>query len=380
MTSLIGKDDRKPRASEIWSSNGSARYETGDYEEALLSYDKALKNNPYSEKVLFRKAVTLSKIGKRHEAKEVLKAALESERYETGGCVVVDYDTPEASQRAIENFDRKLKEYPNDVGYLYLKGLAHANQGQYQVAIVCFDRIIGIEGEHQKAWRLKGGSFYFLDRIQEAEECFDKYVELENKEIWFETGFSFANVGQHEKAIEFFDKIIRSEPDNIAALKNKGACLEKLDRTPEARKCYDRAEKIESRYPQYWYHKGISLAVDKLHEKAIPYLDKAIAMDPDYMDAWYNKARCLAELGQHGEAIRCYNEAIAKSPKSFIIWYEKGLSHIALHQYWKAIKCFDEVLVIEPKHELALKHRTLARRAIDSRFSGCTLRSRSHIR
>ncbi len=43
-----------------------------------------------------------------------------------------------------------------------------------------------------------------------------------------------------KKSIEYFDKILKLEPNNVVALKNKGNALIYLDWNDEAIKCFDK--------------------------------------------------------------------------------------------------------------------------------------------
>jgi tetratricopeptide (TPR) repeat protein len=365
---------KTPSAAEIWYRNGNSYYGEMKYKQALAAYNHLQSKMPYLRKALYRKALTLSKLRRRQQAEKTFKLAIEGEPYDTGGDVIIDYCTEESRRRAIADYDRRLREFPGDSSLWYHKGVMHANQGEYQEASDCMDRTIEIENDFEhtyppvmmKAWRLKGTCLYLLHQFQDAEKCFDKFIALEDISIEFEMAAYFENKTEFDKALEAVDSILRIDPCNARALNDKATYLIKLGRTDEARTCIEKYEDLQSANPRYWYHRGISLSVHGLYEKAIPFLNKAVKLDPIFASAWYNKARCLAGLGRHREAIRCYSKALKLSPKSFVIWYEKGLSHAAIGQYTAASKCFDKVLAIEPGHELASKGKArldrLARR------------------
>jgi tetratricopeptide (TPR) repeat protein len=360
---------------ETWYRNGNAHYEKSEFEEALDIYDRILNMASPPYKVLYRKAMTLFKLGRQQEAADVIRLAIESEPYEIGGYVKGNYDSPEGRKRAIEEFDRRLSVFPGYTGLRYLKGLAHANQEEYEIAIDCCDKILALEPEFRyihsptftKAWRLKGSCYYLLHKHTDAEKCFERLATLEDLPVWIEQASYFGSEREFEKALELINKVLRLEPENPRALEDKATYLARLGRSEEARKYYDKYEEIESTNPGFWLSRGIALATNGLSEKAIPFLDKAIALGYKFGDAWYHKGRCLADMGQHAEAIQCYDEAVKRSPKYFAIWHDKGLSHLAVGQHELAIRCFDQVLAGEPGHKSALEHKALALRILNER-------------
>ena len=54
-------------------------------------------------------------------------------------------------------------------------------------------------------------------------------TEMESEKMISE-GLSYAKLGKHKEAISFFDKVLKSHPDNIEALYQKGVVLINLDK------------------------------------------------------------------------------------------------------------------------------------------------------
>ena len=70
--------------------------------------------------------------------------------------------------------------------------------------------------------------------------------------------------GSYQKAMDCYDKIIRINPLNVQAWKNKGIVLARLKRNKEALKCTDMALSIDPSFESAWYNKGtISYDLDR---------------------------------------------------------------------------------------------------------------------
>jgi len=63
-------------------------------------------------------------------------------------------------------------------------------------------------------------------------------------------------------------------------------------------------------YTATWYIKGIALRELGRYEEALKAFDKAIKLQPKYPEAWHNKAVILGKLGLHEEASKAHDKAI----------------------------------------------------------------------
>lgn len=59
-------------------------------------------------------------------------------------------------------------------------------------------------------------------------------------------GVKLAEISEYQEAIKYFDKILEINPNDAAALHNKGVILDKLGKQREAMQYYDNALKIDS--------------------------------------------------------------------------------------------------------------------------------------
>jgi Flp pilus assembly protein TadD len=64
----------------------------------------------------------------------------------------------------------------------------------------------------------------------------------------YKKGLSHAKIEDYEEAIRFFDKAVQLDPNNALAWISKGNALIESGNEDEARKCFVKASKIDSKY------------------------------------------------------------------------------------------------------------------------------------
>jgi Flp pilus assembly protein TadD, contains TPR repeats len=156
---------------------GVSLAQSGRYEEAITSYDKALAINPNYVNALYNKGRALNNLGKYQEAityydkllalvandvdtlnnKGVAEASLKSDfkpvlldglNFNTGSYVFITapINNDSANPDIKTPFDRALELKPNDTKILVNTGKYLADKlGKYEVAIVFFDRALKID-------------------------------------------------------------------------------------------------------------------------------------------------------------------------------------------------------------------------------------------
>lgn len=91
------------------------------------------------------------------------------------------------------------------------------DQGKYQEAIECFDKVLELNPTDSNAWNRKGlilaGSK--IKKHHEAVECFNKSLELDSKnvEAWCNKGATLALIKKNREASTCFEKALELNPD-----------------------------------------------------------------------------------------------------------------------------------------------------------------------
>ncbi|MEH2270633.1 MAG: CHAT domain-containing tetratricopeptide repeat protein [Nostoc sp.] len=220
-------EERREKEAEVWFNQGVEQYEVGKLEEAIASYDNALKIKPDYHKAWNNRGIALGNLGRFKEA-------------------IVSYD------RAIE-IKPDFHEAWNNGGSTLDK------LGRFEEAITSYNRAIKIKPDYHKAWYNRGSTLDNLGRFEEAITSYDRAIEikLDKDEAWNNRGVVLDKLGRFKEAIVSYDRAIEIKPDNDLAWNNRGSTLDKLGRVEEAIASYDRAIEIKPDNDLAWNNRGI---------------------------------------------------------------------------------------------------------------------------
>jgi len=132
------------------------------------------------------------------------------------------------------------------------------------------------------------------------------------------------------KANSIYDEILKTEPDNLAALSKKGEVLLKLEKTPQAIKFFEKVLAIQPSYSDdtekaYYqrileldpnniaalYSRGSYLIFyDNFIEQALETFDQILQIQPNHVPSLLKKGDGLLKLGKHVEAIWTFNKVL----------------------------------------------------------------------
>jgi tetratricopeptide (TPR) repeat protein len=159
-------------------------------------------------------------------------------------------------------------------------------------------------------------------------------------------GYNALVRGDHEMALGFYERALQQEPRSILAQLGRGAALQKMGRSDEARVSYERVLKIDPQnrealtnltmivaerepgealkrlqtlerdYPSFSPVKAqIGLVYAKLgqFEPALDYLRRAVSLTPEAPMYNYNLALVLDRLNRHDQAVAIYERVLASA-------------------------------------------------------------------
>ncbi len=160
---IFGEDEQKPTTSipqaqsqknlEIQEllERGNQFFATESYEEALRSYDQALKIKPDKDSAWYNRGVALGKLG----------------RYE----------------EEIASYDQALKIKPDEDSAWYNRGNALGKLGRYEEAIASYDQALKIKPDKYEASYYKASCYAFLGKADLALENLQQAIALNPESV-----------------------------------------------------------------------------------------------------------------------------------------------------------------------------------------------------
>jgi len=275
------KEDLKPEdKSSLLFEQGNLWAAGSDYEEAIASYDQALKIKPDYLNAWVNRGNALRNLGRIEEA--------------------------------IASYDQALKIKPDDPDAWVNRGNALRNLGRIEEALASYDQALEIKPDYPEAWYNRGNALRNLGRIEEAIASYEQALKIKSDyyDAWNNRGIALDNLGRLEEAIASYDNALEIKPDYPDAWNNRGIALRQLGRLEEAITSFDEALKIKPDVHQAWYNRGNALRNLGRLEEAIAFYDQALEIKPDLHQAWYNKARVYALQENIRLAIKNLQQAI----------------------------------------------------------------------
>lgn len=317
----------KPNYELAWHNLGNCLFVQEMYIDAARAYERASKQNAKRKENWSGLAASYSRIGHKKGAAaavDMLGAFVDNDK--TVMLLQADlYLDAGMPQKALEMCEAYIEACPDDVrGYARLGNVAH-ELGEYNKAILAFDRALKLSPE--------------------------------DKEIWNNLGYTCFSRGFLERAHECFDKAIRIDPDYKQAWYNKGYAYHGADMLEEAVRCYKRAISIDPRDKVLWNNLGNALYNLGRYVESIPKFVTALRVDPDYEIAWNNIGNALEKIGAFRQAIPFHDRSLEISPSFDYALYAKGVCRSKIGQLEEGYDLIVESLDLNPSYDEAWKAR-----------------------
>ena len=165
----------------------------GDYEEALASFDHALKIKPDDHYIWNNRGSALGNLGRLEES--------------------------------IASYDNALKIKPDYPDAWNNRGTVLFNLGRLEEAIASYDNALKFKPDYHEAWYNRGNALFNLGRYEEAIASYDNVLKIkpDYPDAWHNRGTALFNLGRLEEAIASCDEALKIKPDDAIAYFNK-AC------------------------------------------------------------------------------------------------------------------------------------------------------------
>ena len=251
---------------------GNRYCDSEEYENAIVSYDKAIKQKTDYAEAYYNRGVTYGKLGESEKAIADYSKAIElkpdyAKAYNNRGCT---YDDLGESEKAIADYSKAVELKPDYADAYYNRGCANSKLGESEKAIA----------DYSKAVELKPG-----------------YAEAYNNR-----GYTYDDLGESEKAIADYSKAIELKPDYAVAYNNRGTIYSRIGESEKAIADYSKAIELKPGYAEAYYNRGVIYAGLGESEKAIADYSKVIELNPKDKEAYEARAKVYYSLGEEEKA------------------------------------------------------------------------------
>jgi protein O-mannosyl-transferase len=245
---------------------------------------------------------------------------------------------------------------------VYNLGIAHVNDGQPEMAVRDFTRLIEIKPQLVTGYSKRGDVYIGLGQWDQVAADFSKVIELDpaSKDAYYNRGIAFANLGLFEKAIGDYSKTLDMDPGNLKARLNRGVAYLNTGQKDRAMADFTRTIEIDPKYADAYYNRGIAYYNQGQADPAIADYTRAIGADPHQAAAYSNRGVAYASLGKWDQAIGDYSQAIGINPGFRDAYLNRGIAYSSLGRWNEAVSDFSRALEIDPSCTMAYSRREFA--------------------
>jgi predicted CXXCH cytochrome family protein len=252
---------------------GDALVAAGKTNEAIRSYEEAVRQKPYSFPALRKLAFGLHSAGQYPRAIELLKQALEAE--------------------------------PADAAGWHELGLDYLNIGSRSDAIVAFQKAISLDEDMAEAYNSLGGVWLESGDLMRAESALRDAIRIQPDyaEAHSNLGNALSAAGRFDEARYHFEIAIRFQPNYAAARYNYAIALARVSRFEEAQRQIETLLRIDSQNATAHHLLGnLLVARGKVREAIAAYRD-ALRIRPEFPRARLDLGEALADSGDLPAAV-----------------------------------------------------------------------------
>jgi tetratricopeptide (TPR) repeat protein/TolB-like protein len=268
-----------PNQAPVYYSLGNMQFRTGRLGEAEASFRRALQLQPDLDDAPRGLAQVLAGRGRIGEAEAILNQAIRTSR----------------------NWNN-----------LFMLGTIEYRAGRYREAAEAFKRTTDAAPNNAGAFLMLGTVHYVLGDLQQAVGNFEHAVRLgPTAAAYANLALAYYDSGRFDDALESYEQALQRNPRNALNHRNIADVYQRLGRTREAKREYERAVALG----------GEILAVNPRDARTISLI-----------------AVCEARLGNRKSAERHAAEAVAVDSSSREVWQRSAEVHALLNQPEAALR------------------------------------------
>ncbi len=226
------------------------------------------------------------------------------------------------------------------------------NQGQIHEAKKLCLKLCKKHKRNAEAWSLLGIINGQLGDLNEAEQCFQTFVELQPRiaEGYFNLAKTQTSLQQQQKAEKNYQQAIKLNPVFAQAYNNLGTLQAGLNKPVDAEQNLRQALSIQPDNFNAYHNLGILMQHQGRLDEAEQAYRQAIELQPGFAAALEDLATILIQKQRNEEAETCLLRAIQASPVNPNAIVKLGKIFFLRQEYVKAGQCYEKALTHNPDH------------------------------
>jgi tetratricopeptide (TPR) repeat protein len=327
---------------EVYQKIAKAYIALGNYDEALLNYEKSLENNPKNDLVLFDYGKLLARVKKHKEALDVFYQLIDMDyknpnyHYESG-LVLQQLGDSTAQNRFRNAYDLDNTHQKT----IFQIAKFHLIKRHHDVVDKYVDIGLKSYANNKQLISLKAQNFYWKEDYESATKWFERLISLKESTQFVHEKLSFCydRIYEPEKAIEHQLKAVKFDPRNATNLFILAQLYQRVNDQKNAEKYYLVALTIMDVPLDAEYVKLATVYnLQGKQKEAIDAFRRAIDENPENQSAQFFLVLSLDKYYKDIDArIKLFENFKEKFPKSpFISFAERKLTELKEEKHMKS--------------------------------------------
>jgi len=240
-------------------SYGSIFFQRGYYEQAAVSFQSALRDDPTN-----------------------------AEAYYGLGSAQLNQQKTAAARGSFERAVKARASYPDTTANAWNNlGLIATREGRTDEAVRCFQEALHSSPDHLIALENLGNAYRLQKDWDKARQTFERALEASpgDAEANYGLGMVFAQADDSERAYEYLQRALQSRPDYPEALNNLGILYLRTQRRDQAVASFEECIRVAPAFDQSYLNLARVYAAEGTPEKARAVLLELLKRHPDHAQA-----------------------------------------------------------------------------------------------
>ena len=330
---------------------GTACYDLGQYQEALLHYGLALELVPDEPTALVNRAVVNMELERYQAALQDLDRALKVDegpwahfyrgliRERQGGL-----------RRAVEDLTRAIRLNPDFRAALHRRGLLCAELEEHDKAFQDQNRVLELHPNHAGALAARGMARAAQGDLQWALQDLDQACGLAPRSAlaYCQRGRVQCELGDHSEALADFGRALELDPAFAPAYLARGDAYLALEDHRQAVVDYGRAIELQPENAATHYARGLARVALNEYRAAVEDFDHALELEPGMVEALASRGAAYEKLGNYPQAVADLDRAIVLAPTLAMAYYDRGLAYGNMGEYDQASRDLNRAVELDP--------------------------------
>ena len=247
----------------------------------------------------------------------------------------------------------------NKVGNFYY------NLKRWNEALDCYEKSISINNTNPVFYENCGLAYENLNKTTEAEQSYLKALEMdkESGHYFNRLGVFYFNQKTYIKSVNYYKEALEREPKQIVYIENICLSYEQMNQFDEAIHYYELALQINQN-AKYFNAIGLIYFNRNQYQQAITNYRQAIKLDQNNGVFLTNLGLALVYSNQKEDAFDVFQKAVKLKDDFYLTWNDLGVLYYEKNDFDKAIECYQKSINLMSSDPVIYSNLALALNAL----------------